>query len=169
MTQMNFDDGPTVSMVDFSCGSQLNRTRQTENRHAVDSNSKCETFEGHVTSNTCLAYAKETDGVNVSGGVTNDTQPVLSVETKGMEPSFESIGYCCSRGIVPSSASLGHGRSCRVVPGFESSECDRSPWVVPCSDRCVDNQLVCSGHMICQTFHIAVSQTVFYFQHKWEA
>jgi hypothetical protein len=49
----------------------------------VDSNSKCETFEGHVTSNTCLADAKEYDIVNVSGEETNDAQPVLSVVTKG--------------------------------------------------------------------------------------
>ena len=126
MTQMDFDNGPILSMVDFNSRSQLNRTRQTENIHVVDSISKCETFEGHVTSDTCLADAEEYDVVNVSGGVTNDAKPVLSVETKGVVPSFESVGHGCSRGVVPSFASLGQGRSRGVVPDFESSECGRS-------------------------------------------
>ena len=145
MTQMDFDNGPILSMVDFDGKSQSNRARQTENSHVVDSNSKCETFEGHVTSDTCLADAKEYDVVNVSGGVTNDAKPVLSVETKGVVPSFESVGHGCSRGVVPGFASLGHGRSRGVVPDFESSECGRSRGVVPCSDKCVDSRVDCSG------------------------
>lgn len=83
MTRMNFNNGPTQSIVNLekeNSSYYLNQIREIENDHVVDNNFKYKNFEGHVTSDICNANFKEDDVVKVNGEEATDIQQVLSLE-----------------------------------------------------------------------------------------